>query len=201
MESDILIRGSTVSRCGPAPCPRPICSLGPLEANHSPVSRAPQPNGLDAVCAALLIIQFVAKQLPIWHIWCSSHLVCLNWTMRKRRMRSGRRSGFILRDAVIFSHLLYRLLFQCRGEIVLTAYKKEKRKHSLTGGWLFLASFVFGDNLYYPPLGLFSNAASPLHYRHLLQGMCNSGLHMLGHVFDRDAAGGRRWSLRAVNKC
>lgn len=65
MESDILIRGSTVSRCGPAPCPRPICSLGPLEANHSPVSRAPQPNGLDAVCAALLIIQFVAKQLPI----------------------------------------------------------------------------------------------------------------------------------------
>lgn len=132
MESDILIRGSTVSRCGPAPCPRPICSLGPLEANHSPVSRAPQPNGLDAVCAALLIIQFVAKQLPIWHIWCSSHLVCLNWTMRKRRMRSGRRSGFILRDAVIFSHLLYRLLFQCRGEIVLTAYKKEKKKKGST---------------------------------------------------------------------
>lgn len=52
--------------------------------------------------------------------------------MRKRRMRSGRRSGFILRDAVIFSHLLYRLLFQCRGEIVLTAYKKEKKKKGST---------------------------------------------------------------------
>lgn len=47
-------------------------------------------------------------------------------------MRSGRRSGFILRDAVIFSHLLYRLLFQCRGEIVLTAYKKEKKKKGST---------------------------------------------------------------------
>ena len=67
----------------------------PLEANHSPVSRAPQPNGLDAVCAALLIIQFVAKQLPIWHIWCSSHLVCLNWTMREGGWGVGGGVAFI----------------------------------------------------------------------------------------------------------
>lgn len=152
--SDILMQnqgGTLTLSLGPALCPRPICSLGPQSQSLSTELRTTA-KCLNAGCTALLIIQFVEKQLPIWHIWCNSHLVCLNWTMRKEEEEEEEwlySAGW----CYIFSHLLHRfeVVIQCclRDEIVLTAYE---RAHILTGDLLFLGSFrlfVFWDNLHY----------------------------------------------------
>lgn len=60
----------------------PICFLCP-QSQSLTVELCTTAKHFNSGCTAALTIQFVSKQLPMWHIWCNCHLVCLNWTMRK----------------------------------------------------------------------------------------------------------------------
>lgn len=63
------------------PPPHPICFLGPQSQSLTTELRTTAKHFAAGYTAALTI-QFVATQLPMWHIWCNSHPVCLNWTTR-----------------------------------------------------------------------------------------------------------------------
>lgn len=164
----------------PALSPRPICSLSPQSQSFS-TELCTTAKCLNAGCTALLIIQFVAKHLPIWHIWCSSHLFCLNWSRR-------RRSCFNLQDGVIFSSFqmlaccFFFMWWGCGGHFL-----QEACSETIS----ILLSSV-----------LFLNTAS-LHCLsiHLITSHVSVSLHLLNstHVFDKHAGGTRGWSLSDVN--
>lgn len=109
-----------VQLCLPAPPPSHLLPSA-LASSQLPRSAVPRPNASVAGCTALLIIHFVSKELPVWHICCNCRLACPNQALRKEEEE-------VLRDAFIFTRLFYRFQVAtqcCHGEIVLTAYEKD----------------------------------------------------------------------------